>query len=1369
MKQFYLFIFLVYSLHSFSQKQTSAIGFIENKGQIVDQKGKENSQVKYLLNTNGLNVQLRENGFSYDVYETERISLTKKDKEFNGSNSSFDRGIKNPDYSLKYNFHRIDIDFLNSNKNVALVSEDKSADYDNYYNVAHAPNGITQVHKYQKITYQNIYTNIDVVFFIPKDSTKVVEYNFIVKPGGKVSDIQLQFKGGKTELFDTKIRMYLRFGQMEETLPLSWIEDKNAKKEIALHYKKIKKNVFGFDGDVNHSNKMIVIDPVPIRLWGTYYGIGQFDNNGYSLTSDNYNNVYYCGSTRNNTNIATNGAYQTTLDGLFDGFIAKFDSNGLRLWGTYYGGSERDGVYLIDAKDNYFVIAGSTQSPSNIATNGTHSNTYNPGNGSSHQRNDCFIAKFNLDGTRIWGTYFGGEAKDDFLSISIDNNNNIILTGSTYSLIGIATSGIFKETRTQPVNFNTTGEGFIAKFNSNGNRLWASYYGLCEIRAVGTDSTGNIYFSGDISISPDPNENYISTPGTHQPIASYNMQTGVGFYDSFLVKFTPNGQRIWGTYFGGYRAEYNHGLKVDLEDNVYISGYTRSDELISTTNCHQYTKGGINDDADSYLAKFNPNGFVIWSTYYGGEELEHWGSYKIDVDLSNNVFLSGSTWSTNNISTANAYNVSNNGFADIFIVKFNSSGNRIWGTYFGGNGVDYNSSLCLDQNGGIYIHGTSNSANGIITNGSHQQFSNFSQPNFIAKFLDCQSNTVANSNSPICIGENLELTASGGTNYSWTGPNGFTSTEQNPIIPNATIANSGQYSCAITGSTTGCDDTITIDVRVGDSEAPIPTLQNLPTVTGDCNTIITIPTATDNCAGTITATTTDPLSYSNPGNYTITWLYDDGNGNTSLQTQNIVITSVSLPVADLAQQFCSQDNATIASILITGQNITWYNAASNGTVLPASTVLQDGVTYYATQTVNGCESETIPITVTIQNTVAPTGNNNQSFCSTANATLNEIVLAGTAITWYDSLNGNVILPNNTLLTDGTTYYATQTVNGCESTLRLAVTISLINTLNATDYSQSLCDDLNNGFEILNLTTYNSNLITSTGNTFSYYNSLSGAENEITSDEITNPTNYNLTVGNHVIYVRIDSPNTCHQVVELELTLYSKPFLAINDIMPICEGSYITIFAGNGYDNYQWSTGEMTPSITVFQPGNYSVNVSENHGTLVCSTTKNFTVVNSNIGTISQIISSDWTDNQNTISVLLQSNSDGNYEYSLDGITYQDSPIFTGLPNGEYTVYVNDKNGCGEVTETMYLLMYPKFFTPNGDGYNDYWKIKFSENEPHLRVQIFDRYGKFIKELGANSQGWDGTYLGNLLPSSDYWFTVKRQNGKVYKGHFTLKR
>jgi gliding motility-associated-like protein len=478
---------------------------------------------------------------------------------------------------------------------------------------------------------------------------------------------------------------------------------------------------------------------------------------------------------------------------------------------------------------------------------------------------------------------------------------------------------------------------------------------------------------------------------------------------------------------------------------------------------------------------------------------------------------------------------------------------------------------------------------------------------------------------------------------------------------------------------------------------------------------------------------------------------------------------------------CSQNNINLNSITANNTpqfpNVTlsWFSepnpSASNQlTYNQASSVFNNSI-YYAAfyDNINSCYSNVTPINIIYQNTPAPTGNINQSFCSSENATLNSINISGTNIIWYDSANGNNILPNSTYLTNGITYYASQIVNGCESQTRLAVTIQLINTLNANNYSETICDDLNDGNETVNLVNYNNQLISSSGIVFNYYSTLNGAQNSITSDLIQNPNNYDLSIGNNICYVRIESPNSCFQVVPLSLTLVNKPFININDIMPICEGNLITVDAGTGYNNYLWSTGEISSFIEVNQPGNYSVTVTENHGVLVCSTTKNFTIVTSNIGTISEIITSDWTQNENTISILLSSNSVGDYEYSLNGIDYQNSNTFTNLENGEYTIYIRDKNGCGISSDDFYLLMYPKFFTPNNDGYNDLWKIKFSENEPNLNVIIFDRFGKLITSFGSNSLGWDGTSNGNLLPSTDYWFVVTRENGKEYRGHFSLKR
>jgi gliding motility-associated-like protein len=348
-----------------------------------------------------------------------------------------------------------------------------------------------------------------------------------------------------------------------------------------------------------------------------------------------------------------------------------------------------------------------------------------------------------------------------------------------------------------------------------------------------------------------------------------------------------------------------------------------------------------------------------------------------------------------------------------------------------------------------------------------------------------------------------------------------------------------------------------------------------------------------------------------------------------------------------------------------------------------------------------------------------------------------------------------------------TYYASQTENNCESLNKLAVTISLINTLPANNYAELFCDDLNDSSEKVNLSDYNSKLISNTsGYSFSYYSTFLGAENQFTGNQINNFSNYSLTFGENKIYVRINSNTPCYAIVELKLTLVSKPIISIPDVVPICENNSITIDAGSGFDTYLWSTGATTSTIVVANPGNYSVTVTTNYSTISCSSSKNFEVRKSNVATITSVERQDWTDNQNTITIF--ASGEGDFEYSIDGTHFQDSNQFSALYSGEYIVHVRDKNGCGTATDEVFLLMYPKYFTPNGDGFNDTWNIKFSELETNLTVKIFDRYGKLIKELIQNNE-WNGTMNGYDLPSDDYWFIATRTDGNEYKGHFSLKR
>ena len=603
--------------------------------------------------------------------------------------------------------------------------------------------------------------------------------------------------------------------------------------------------------------------------------------------------------------------------------------------------------------------------------------------------------------------------------------------------------------------------------------------------------------------------------------------------------------------------------------------------------------------------------------------------------------------------------------------------------------------------------------------------------------------------------------------YQYSFDNGV-NYSSNPISGNLAV---GTY-LVRTKNSSGCESVALSTTIIAPTD--YPSNPAFTTIQPDCNNLkgaITITeTASeysfDNGVTWITNTTQSNLA---PGTYYLK--VKNSNGCISNATPVIIIPFTNFtpkPTLTNPQTFCIQQNATLGSIVIIGQNIKWYDNLTNGSLLTNSTLLQNGITYYSSQTINGCESLRTPILINIQNTPAPTGNYTQSFCTGQNPTLNNLVVSGTSIKWYDNSIGGNILANTTPLQDGVTYYATQKVNGCESLNTLRISVTLITSLPAKNFAESFCDDLNDGTETVDLTRYNTAIISNnTIYNFSYFNSISGAQNETAANKINNVTNYKLVLGDNKIYVRVNSNTPCFAVAELNLTLISKPIITIQDIVPLCENKSIIVDAGSGFNSYLWSNGASTQTITIVNPGDYSVTVTKNYATISCLSTKKFIVKKSNIATITSLEIQDWTDNQNSIIAYVTGN--GDYEYSIDGINYQTSNQFTGLIGGDYTVQVRDKNGCGTATDEIYLLMYPKFFTPNGDGYNDTWKIKFSELEAGLTIKIFDRYGKFIKDIDSNDASWNGTYNGFELPSTDYWFVVTRANGKEYKGHFSLKR
>jgi gliding motility-associated-like protein len=313
---------------------------------------------------------------------------------------------------------------------------------------------------------------------------------------------------------------------------------------------------------------------------------------------------------------------------------------------------------------------------------------------------------------------------------------------------------------------------------------------------------------------------------------------------------------------------------------------------------------------------------------------------------------------------------------------------------------------------------------------------------------------------------------------------------------------------------------------------------------------------------------------------------------------------------------------------------------------------------------------------------------------------------------------------------------------------------------------ALCDAGDDGQEVFNLTQQNAQVLgaqPAADFTVTYHITLQDAQDGANAL----PAGFTNTANPQVIFVRVTSQTGCHAEASFRLIVRPEPVIEIEEEYTLCEGGMVTLTAPDGFDGYLWSTGAVTRSIHAVAAGQYSVTVFKDNGDSICESTKDLTVNLSAKPVITKIAISDWTDDQNSISILAE--GPGDYEYSIDGIHYQDSPVFNGLDSGLYTMYARDKNGCGLATDEVFLLTYPKFFTPNGDGENETWRIKYAYFESNMLVHIFDRYGKLITSFKGLGAGWDGKLNGQKLPATDYWFVVQRQDGKEFKGHFAMLR
>jgi hypothetical protein len=318
------------------------------------------------------------------------------------------------------------------------------------------------------------------------------------------------------------------------------------------------------------------------------------------------------------------------------------------------------------------------------------------------------LGKWNQDYPLIidpyaWATYYGGSNWDTGSEIATDVSGDALVVGTTWSTDFPVTPGAYQTL----VGGNS--DAYVVKFNPNGGRLWATYYG------GGKDDTGD-------GIATDAASNVVITGGTAStnfPVTIGAFQTlAAAFGDVFVVKLNPAGLQVWATYYGGNNNDNGYAIATDAASNVVITGSVSSTNFPVTAGAFQPAKGSGAFTYDAFVVKFNSAGGQMWSTYYGGSNDDQ--GYAIAVDATGNIIITGGSSSTDFPVTPTAFQTTSGAFGDAFVVKITPAGSRLWATYYGGNDSDEGYGIATDAAQNIVINGNTTSTDLVTSAASFQ-------------------------------------------------------------------------------------------------------------------------------------------------------------------------------------------------------------------------------------------------------------------------------------------------------------------------------------------------------------------------------------------------------------------------------------------------------------------------------------------------------------------------------------------------------------------------------------------------------------------------------------------------------------------------
>lgn len=1305
---------------------------MENRGQVHDQNGQTLPGLHFLLAAgNGLNVQLREQAFSYDTY------LRLEALAENG-----------PQFVVQ----RIDVALLGANPKPELLRAEPASD------VLHFPAyGVYDVRHYSKVTYRNIYPDIDLEFVAYPAAGKTLEYNFILRPGACVSDIRLRYSGvAGAELADNRLVLPLAVGTLSEAVPASyWADDRSAVDvQYVIQADGPEGVIVGFRAPHDEIGRALIIDPIPSLDWSTFFG-GSANESCRDLSMDAAGNVYLGGSTASPNAIATAGVHQTVIAGLSDAFIAKFDNDGNRLWSTYFGGPTDDfGQHItLDGQENV-LLTGTTNSQTGIATAAAAQATFGGGVG------DGFVAKFTNDGQLLWATYLGGTGDEFSNGLTADGAGNVFIAGWTDSANGIATAGAHQ------MGFAGIQDVFVAKYNTSGQLQWSTYFGGAA-RDIGLQVEADI--SGDILLSGwTVSQTGIATTGVHQEMY------GGGQADAYLARFSTDGILQWGTYYGGPREEYGDALRLDQQGNIFLAGPANSDAGIATAGTHQAVHAG---GYDGFLVKFDAAGQRQWGTYCGGNQDE--SAYGIAQDASGNLFLTGYTNSGNGIATAEAPQTNfAGGNWDAFLVKFSATGQREWGTYHGGLLDNQSFAVEVDAAGRAFIAGLTASDPEMATPGAYQEvFGGGDADVLLARFSPCSE--------PV-----LDV------------PNGGYLCTNQPFVLELHLAAAGPYTF-----------TYTLD---GVEQAPVTTTDTVFFLTVDASeyqdSVVITEVRSEECIGTITGLpyirVVEPLSASEPvfncdevsSTYTVSFTMLGGmfgyipvdpnagfiNGDQftsrpiNFGTDYFFQITTSLAcdtITVMGSADCSDPCLTFTPI-----------AAANGPVCAGDSILlsANGADSYLWSGPAGFSStDASPVIANVGQ--AYTGNYQVIAANLAGCTDTLLVnVAVNALPVFNQVDKTPLSCENAITTvtidasgQGTLLYAidnepfgaanvfpdltpgnydlfARDENGCTGRYRLTITPETGPVITSLAATPPDCGVDNGSISIIARSDHMPlEYSIDGGSSFQDTATFTGLTGGFYDIVVRDTMGCSITA--MVVMVGSEEPPVIDEIV-------------IEQAACAADQNSLSVRAVSNSSRLQYSINGVdfqdNNRFTGLLPGVYAVTVQDDGG---CSVTELITIPAINALQINEVEVApvDCRGNGGRITINAQGGT-GPLTYRLNDTLLQLSPVFTGLLPGNYRVAVTDGSGCHLEREVFIIrgecpIYLANAFSPNGDGINDDFAVFAASgvNGNVVSYQIYSRWGALVFQsggfpLGSEGQWWDGTFRGQPAASGPYVYRLEIQ-------------